>query len=125
MTHPGLLMARMVAATPKQIAMARQMVNSESHILHPPNSLSYLSCVFAACSARVSLRSSPFDERAARRAARGHAPDAYGTRISTQLYLECYCACRRHQGCHCMETETSVRLRFLGSSPTSRLLACI
>jgi hypothetical protein len=50
-------MARMVAATPKQIAMARQMVNSESHILHPPNSLSYLSCVFAACSASVSQRS--------------------------------------------------------------------
>jgi hypothetical protein len=57
MSHPGLLMARMVAATPKQIAMARQMVNSESHILHPPNSLSYLSCVFAACSASVSQRS--------------------------------------------------------------------
>jgi hypothetical protein len=36
MTHPGLLMALMVAATPKQIAMARQTANSESHILHPP-----------------------------------------------------------------------------------------
>jgi hypothetical protein len=23
-----------------------------------------------------------------------------------------YCACRRHQGCHCGETETSVRRRF-------------
>jgi hypothetical protein len=32
MTHPGLLMALMVAATPKQIAMARQTANSESHI---------------------------------------------------------------------------------------------
>jgi hypothetical protein len=31
MTYPGLLTALMVAATPKQIAMARQMVNSESH----------------------------------------------------------------------------------------------
>jgi hypothetical protein len=30
MTHPGLLMALMVAATPKQIAMARQIANSES-----------------------------------------------------------------------------------------------
>jgi hypothetical protein len=30
-THPGLLMAPMVAATPKQIAMARQTANSESH----------------------------------------------------------------------------------------------
>ena len=37
---------------------------------------------------------------------------AYGIRIRTQLYLQCYCACRRHQGCHCRETETSVRLRF-------------
>ena len=59
-----------------------------------------------------------------RRAARGHAQDAgcYGTRIQTQLYLECYCACRRHQDCHCRETDTSVRLRFLGSSRTSRCL---
>jgi hypothetical protein len=32
-THPGLLMALMVAATPKQIAMTRQTANSESHIL--------------------------------------------------------------------------------------------
>ena len=32
-------MARIVAATPKQIAMARQMVNSESHILHTPSLL--------------------------------------------------------------------------------------
>jgi hypothetical protein len=46
---------------------------------------------------------------------------AYSTRIRTQL-LECYCACRRHQGCHCRETETSVRLRFLGSTRTSRCL---
>jgi hypothetical protein len=22
-----------------------------------------------------------------------------------QLYLECYCACRRHQGCHCMKRK--------------------
>jgi hypothetical protein len=47
---------------------------------------------------------------------------AYGIRIRTQLYFKCYCACRRHQGCHCRETETSVRLRFLGSSRTSRCL---
>ena len=43
-------------------------------------------------------------------------------RIRTQLYLQCCCACRRHQGCHLTETETSVRLRFLGSSRTSRCL---
>jgi hypothetical protein len=36
-THPGLLMALMVAATPKQIAMVRQIANSESHILYPPS----------------------------------------------------------------------------------------
>jgi hypothetical protein len=36
MTHPGLLMALMVAATPKQIAMARQTANSESHICTLP-----------------------------------------------------------------------------------------
>jgi hypothetical protein len=35
--HPGLLTALMVAATPKHIAMARQMVNSENHILRPPS----------------------------------------------------------------------------------------
>jgi hypothetical protein len=33
MTHPGLFTALMVAAVAEQIAMARQMVNSESHIL--------------------------------------------------------------------------------------------
>jgi len=58
-------------------------------------------------------------------AQRGHAPNcegAYGVRIRTRLYFKCYCACRRHQGCHCRETETSVRLRFLGSSRTSRCL---
>jgi hypothetical protein len=27
-----------------------------------------------------------------------HASDA-------TLYLECYCACRRHQGCHCMKRK--------------------
>ena len=25
------------------------------------------------------------------------------------------CACRRHQRCHCKETESSVRLRFLAA----------
>jgi hypothetical protein len=66
----------------------------------------------------------PFDAWDVRGAAFRHAPDAgaYATGIRTQLYLECYCACRRHQGCHCRETETSVRLRFLGSSRTSRCL---
>jgi hypothetical protein len=59
----------------------------------------------------------------ARRSARTRTGcSAYGTGIRTQLYLECYCACRRHQGCHCRDTETSVRLRFLGSSRTSRCL---
>jgi hypothetical protein len=32
MIHPGLLVALIGAATPKQIAMARQTANSESHI---------------------------------------------------------------------------------------------
>jgi len=58
--------------------------------------------------------------RAAQRAGTHRMPGAYGTRIRTQLYLECRWACRRHQGCHCRETETSVRLR--GSSRTSRCL---
>jgi hypothetical protein len=56
----------------------------------------------------------------ARRAARGHAPGAGCLRHNS--FLECYCACRRHQDCHCRETQTSVRLRFLGSSRTSRCL---
>jgi hypothetical protein len=60
--------------------------------------------------------------RAAQREGTHRMRGAYGARIRTQLYLECYCACRRHQGCHCRETETSVRLRFLGSSRTSRCL---
>jgi hypothetical protein len=45
---------------------------------------------------------------------------ACGTGIRTQLDLECYCACRRHQRCHWTETQNSVRLRFLGCSRTSR-----
>jgi hypothetical protein len=66
----------------------------------------------------------PFDAwtRAAQRADTHRMRGAYGTDIRTQLYLECYCACRRHQGCHCRDTETSVRLRFFGSSRTSRCL---
>ena len=34
---------------------------------------------------------------------------AYGTRFRMQFYLECYCACRRHQGCHRMKR----RLRYV------------
>src|SRR4051812_41165544 len=34
---------------------------------------------------------------------------AYDTRIRTQLYMKCYCACRRHQGCHCIKR----RLRYV------------
>jgi hypothetical protein len=60
--------------------------------------------------------------RAAQRADTHRMRGAYGISIRTQLYLQCYCACRRHQGCHCRETETSVRLRFLGSSRTSHCL---
>jgi hypothetical protein len=76
-----------------------------------------------AWSAPVSL-CRPFDAWDARRAAltRTGCGGASGTRIRTQLYFKCYCACRRHKGCHCRETETSVRLRFLGSSLTSRCL---
>jgi hypothetical protein len=81
------------------------------------------SIVGLAWSAPVSL-CRPFDAWDARRAARTPTGcgDAYGTRIRTQLYFKCYCACRRHQGCHCRETETLVRLRFSGSSRTSRCL---
>ena len=65
--------------------------------------------------------------RGTRAAQRGDAPDAgaYGTRVQTQLYLECYCACRRHQSCHCRETQTSVCLRFFGQLSDKPLLACI
>ena len=63
----------------------------------------------------------------ARRAARTRTGcgDAYGTRIRTQLYFKCYCACRRHQGCHCRKTETSVRLRFFGQLSDKPVLARI
>jgi hypothetical protein len=62
--------------------------------------------------------------RGTRAAQRGHAPDAgvLTALASERLYFKCYCACRRHQGCHCRETETSVRLRFLGSSRASHCL---
>ena len=46
-----------------------------------------------------------------------HASDA-------TLYLECYCACRRHQGCHCMKR----RLRYVadfGQRSDKPLLASI
>jgi hypothetical protein len=33
MIHPGLLAALMLAAKPKQIAMARRTVNNERHIM--------------------------------------------------------------------------------------------
>src|SRR2546427_9166762 len=59
-----------------------------------------------AWSAPVSL-CRPFDAWDARRAARTRTGcgGAYGTRIRTQLYFKCYCACRRHQGCHCMKRK--------------------
>jgi hypothetical protein len=53
--------------------------------------------------------------RAAQRADTPRMRGAHCTGIRTQLYLECYCACRRHQACHCRDTETSVRLRFLAA----------
>jgi len=53
----------------------------------------------------------PFDEgsHATSSARPWEGAGAYGTRIRMQLYLECYCACRRHQGCHCMKR----RLRYV------------
>src|SRR6266446_7844475 len=53
----------------------------------------------------------PFDEwsRATSSARTWKGAGAYGTRIRMQLYLEGYCACRRHQGCHCMKR----RLRYV------------
>ncbi len=62
--------------------------------------------------------------RAAQRAGTHRMPGAYGTRIRTQLYLECYRACRRHQAA----TVGKRRLRYvrvfwqLSDKP---LLACI
>jgi hypothetical protein len=46
------------------------------------------------------------------RPAQAHKPGggACGTRIRTQLYSKCRCACRRHQRCHCGE-------RSFGTSP--------
>ena len=60
-----------------------------------------------------------------RRAARGLAPDtdAYGTRISTQLYLECYCACRRYQDSHCGERRLRYVAAFVGQLLDKPLLA--
>src|SRR6478609_10612777 len=46
----------------------------------------------------------------ARRAARGHAPErVLTTPASERNYMKCYCACRRHQGCHCIKR----RLRYV------------
>src|SRR5258708_26036430 len=49
----------------------------------------------------------PFDEgsRATGSARTWEGAGAYGTRIRMQLYLECYCAYRRHQGCHCINGD--------------------
>src|SRR3954453_19211301 len=35
--------------------------------------------------------------------------DAYDNRIRPQFCMKCYCACRRHQGCHCIKG----RLRYV------------
>jgi hypothetical protein len=46
---------------------------------------------------------------------------AYDTRIRTQLYMKCYCL-PTAPGLPLYKAETSVRLRFLGCSRTSRCL---
>jgi hypothetical protein len=39
--------------------------------------------------------------------------------VHERQFLECYCACLRHQRCQLKETEISVRRRFLGSARIS------
>jgi len=79
------------------------------------------------CGARTCI-ASPFDETApSHRPFSGPStmfgcPGVHGTRSRTQLYLECYCADRRHQGCQYGGPGTSVRRRFSSSSRTSRCL---
>jgi hypothetical protein len=59
-------------------------------------------------------------------AARGRrGAGAYGTRIRMQLYLECYCACRRYQDCHCGERRLRYVAAFVGQLSDKPLLACI
>jgi hypothetical protein len=58
-------------------------------------------------------------------AARGRrGAGAYGTRIRMQLYLECYCAYRRHQGCHCINGDFGASPIF-GQLSDKPLLASI
>ena len=138
-------MALMVAATAKQIAMARQTVNSESRILHPPSppvghfdEIRFM-CRSAGClgqsnalsgvvaralrgplrypvsppvagRARMTRRNCRLSMREVRAPRRHAAEGCSAPRIRTQLYLECYCACRRHQGCHCVWKR---RLRYV------------
>jgi hypothetical protein len=61
--------------------------------------------------------------RAAQRADTHRMRGAYGTR--TQLYLECYCACRRHQDCHCRKRRFRYVAALFGQLSDKSLLACI
>ena len=65
--------------------------------------------------------------RGTRAAQRGDAPDAgaYGSRIRTRLYLECYCACRRHQDCHCRKRRFRYVAALFGQLSDKPLLAFI
>ena len=69
----------------------------------------------------------PFDEgsHATSSARTWEGAGAYGTRIRMQLYLECYCACRRHQGCHCMKRRLRYVAAFVGQLSDKPLLASI
>ena len=60
-----------------------------------------------------------------RRVGRGHAAEGClsSTRIRTQLYLECYCACRRYQDCHCGERRLRYVAVFVGQLSDKPLLA--
>jgi hypothetical protein len=63
--------------------------------------------------------------RAAQRADTHRMRGAYGISIRTQLYLQCYCACRRHQGCHWRENGDFGTSAFFGQLSGKPLLACI
>jgi len=60
-----------------------------------------------------------------RRAARGHAPDAGCLWHPNALYLECYCARRRHQGCYSRKRRFRYVAALFGQLSGKLLLACI
>ena len=108
-------------ATLRQMAAAKTTVNNENHMLRAssagfilPSAARLRLSIRGLCAASSAISASKV--RTPRHGCRWH-------QRRTQVNFRCYCACRRHQRCQLEEAETSVRLRFMGSSRTSYSLS--